>query len=307
LKFGKNLLKNSENLNLSKIEIAKIHGREAMLYAAIGEKEKLSFELKLTLETLDDKEKIVKYIKHIVPSIYNRNEFKELITNSIKLSEDDKKIIIPLIPKKKSLKDKEEKNVKKEEPLETKKDYVPKEVIIDTSIRKEKADIKLENKKSSSIFKPKKEIYKVFLETADKLFDAKKYEEAEVAYNNAREIAPPDLLKSIDRKKFSIYFQKNKEKLKYASLGIILSLFLLLLYFVGFFKSRNDDYGLISPTKVMAKGMKFIEKEKWNNAIIEFSKIPEASLKREESAANFLFIVKFEYSCLIKKSLYFIT
>jgi tetratricopeptide (TPR) repeat protein len=133
-----------------------------------------------------------------------------------------------------------------------------------------------------SPFQAKVEMYKEFLEEGTRLLKNGDYDGAMRAFDQSSETAPPWMLKKIDRLRFSAYFKKNQPMLEYGGYTVMAVLLILLLWLLGIFRKKGH-YDLVSPKKTLAKAARYIEKEKWENAILEYSKIPESTLTREEA------------------------
>lgn len=270
IQFGKGLLEGDRARAAAPADLAKIHGGQAMLYAQIGEPGRAVASLCDAWRLSPGGDGIAVYLRHITPDPIPRDRFLQALREE-RNGPVDARGALALLLEKPSSAAADRAAVAPEEP------GVPVAVVLRST-----RSVSLIDATAEAEFAPKREIYLDFLEEGDRAMAEKRFADALAAYDRARATAPPQEFDTVSRRRMQAYFAKNRDKIEYGGYAVIAFLLLAFLYHLGLFRARGQ-YGVIAPGKLLAKAQRFIDKENWDAAISEYSKIPEPSLARDES------------------------
>ncbi len=123
----------------------------------------------------------------------------------------------------------------------------------------------------------------------EELFLTGKYEDAIIEYEKALKLAPDKTKEEIKRKIFAAYWRSREEYIKMAAYSFILILLAALFYYfnpLSFF--NREQYGLISVSQTIRNGVGLIEQKKYQKAVSELEKLVEMKLSSTETIVLFL-------------------
>ena len=123
----------------------------------------------------------------------------------------------------------------------------------------------------------------------EELFLSGKYEDAIIEYEKALKFGPDKTKEEIKRKIFAAYWRSREEYIKIAAYSFILILLAALFYYfnpLSFF--NREQYGLISVSQTIRNGVGLIEQKKYQKAVLELEKLVEMKLSSTETIVLFL-------------------